>query len=218
MTQQNGRCFFAAAIGRHGHDGPASLEFLVIVLGLVLGHTRTDECPDQADNAGSCRRVGKDDAKRSGGDGRANDRNDTGDHSQARERSQSEPRQSTSNRSRSGMPLATMGRGGGGVRGRAFIVSHGDANLVLSKSRLDQFADCLVSVVAVFKNTDDRGSYLCCGHESFSLLSSHGCQVSLAQKRDPLALQVANSMPPPSWFRSIHSAIENRSENDGRMP
>ena len=76
VPPQDGVGFVVAAVGRDRHDGPARLEFAVIVLRLLLGDAIADEGPGQARDGGPGRGVGEEDAQGAARDGRADD----GDH------------------------------------------------------------------------------------------------------------------------------------------
>ena len=164
VPPQDGRRLVGPAVGRDRHDGPARLEFLVVVLGLVLGDAGPDEGPDQPGDAGPGRRVREDDAQGAGRDGRADDGDHPGQDAEAREGPQAQAGQRPGDRPRPGMRVVGIGRGG--RPGRPFGVPHGDADLVLAEPGLHEFADGLVGLVAVLEDADDGGALLGSDHRS----------------------------------------------------
>ena len=93
VPPQDGRRFVGLAVCRDGHDGPARLKFLVVVLGLVLGHARPNEGPDQTGDAGPGCGVGENDPQGAGGNGRAHDGDHPGQDAHARESPETQARQ-----------------------------------------------------------------------------------------------------------------------------
>ena len=72
------------AIGRDRDDGAARFQFIVIILGLVLGQAGPNEGPDEAGDPGPCGGIGHDDTESAGGDGRADDGDDPGEDARGR--------------------------------------------------------------------------------------------------------------------------------------
>ena len=62
--------------------------------------------------------------------------------------------------------MRALGFGCGGRSDLPFGVSHGDADLVLAEPGLQQFADGLIGLLAVFEDADDGRMLLGCGHGS----------------------------------------------------
>ena len=146
----------ARVAGGDCHNDSPCLEFVLIVLGFMLRDAGPHQGTDKSGNPcpGCC--VGKDDSQGACRDGGTDDGNHPRQDPQPREGTQAQAGQGTGQGTRAGMRVMPLIGGIGDVVG----MTHGDANLGLSESRLVKVGDGFVGVETVLENADDGGTFL----------------------------------------------------------